>query len=191
MRKASAAWGRAYEAHHRGLRPEAHELLGAGWLAEDGKGGNVVEQPVAVQSLAQRALGDVFEQLERVASTGRAKCRTSALYATSPVPANDQLKRHEAVELIKLAENALDYARIHLDYLARLPELDEGRLPKGARVRVPADDEATTYEPAEVVQDDGRNVLAMPLSIAGGPGAVPVWYDRREVHRDPPAEAVQ
>lgn len=188
MRKATRTWGRSYQAHHRGLRPEAHELLGARWLAEDGKGGNVVEQPVAMQSLAQRALGDVFEQLERVASAGRAKCRAHA-YAAAPVPASDQIKRHEAVELIKLAENALDYARIHLDYLARLPEA-EGRLARGARVRVPADDEATVYEPAEVVQDDGRNVLAMPASIATVPGAVPIWYDRREVHREP-AEAAQ
>jgi len=107
-----------------GLFPLAHVLLGVGWVDEDGKGGNVSTQPepVDVKSLAQRALGDVFEQLERVGSAGREKCRpaSSTYYsAATGYPLEQRIKRAEAVELLRCAENALDYARVHLDYLER------------------------------------------------------------------------
>jgi hypothetical protein len=103
-----------------GIAPWAHEALGPGWLDADSKGASVV-QPISTEELAQRALGDVFEQLERVGATGRERCRAGLLYTAAPLTQAQRVRRHEAVKLLRFAENALDYARVHLDYL----ELDE------------------------------------------------------------------
>lgn len=103
-----------------GIAPWAHEALGPGWLDADGKGASMV-QPISTEELAQRALGDVFEQLERVGATGRERCRAGLLYTAAPLTQAQRVRRHEAVKLLRFAENALDYARVHLDYL----ELDD------------------------------------------------------------------
>jgi hypothetical protein len=128
-----------------GLFPVAHTLLGAGWLGLDGKGGKMPE-PIPLQHLAQRAIGDVFEQLERIGSMGRDKCRPSGSYYTpaSALPADQQLKRHEALELIRCAENALDYARLHLDYLA-IDAAAPRALRPGDRVIVADEEECTSW----------------------------------------------
>lgn len=98
----------------RGISAWGHEVLGAGWVDGDGKGGNVIA--VSTEELAQRALGDVFEQLGRIATVGREKCR-GAIYATAPLTRAQLVKRHEVVHLLRFCENVLDYARVHLDYL--------------------------------------------------------------------------
>jgi hypothetical protein len=159
-----------------GLFPLAHVLLGEGWVDEDGKGGNVVAQPrqdaVDVKSLAQRALGDVFEQLERVGSAGREKCRPSSTYysAATPYPAEHRIKRHEAVELLRCAENALDYARVHLDYLERDEVRVRGgraslQVEPGARVLVADDENASTW--AGVLVDLGEGESCRVRDDAG------------------------
>lgn len=111
-----------------GIARWAHGALGSGWLDDEGKGGTVSE-PLGTEDLAQRALGDVFEQLERIGAVGREKCRGALMYASSSALTPEQrVKRHEAVKLLRFAENALDYARVHLDYLECEPErLDEER----------------------------------------------------------------
>lgn len=128
----AAARQRARDAAtHGGLSPVAHELLGPGWLGE----GEQVQQQIDIEQLAQRALGSVFEQLERVGQTGREKCCPAAYaFTTAGVPLEQRLKRHEALELLRYAENALDYARVHLDYLPRDPALE--RFKAGDRVIV-------------------------------------------------------
>lgn len=83
------------------------------------KGAHVVE-PIATEELAQRALGDVFEQLERIGAMGRQRCHGSAsLY--SPIAQENRLTRAEAGKLILLAVNALEYARVHVGHLASAP----------------------------------------------------------------------
>jgi hypothetical protein len=103
-----------------GLSSSACELLGTRWLDGDGKGGSVHMHLKAIDmgSLAQRALGDVFEQLERIASTGRDKCKFPLYTPPGIIPPEHRLERAEARKLIEYAERALDYARSHLPYLA-------------------------------------------------------------------------
>lgn len=88
-----------------------------------------------VESLATRALGDVFEQLERVGAVGRARCRPVPFSAGEVTPVG----RHEVVEILQLAQDALDYARVHVDYL---PRQQTGPFPRrvGTRVVVSEDE---------------------------------------------------
>lgn len=129
----------------------------------------------SVDELAQNALGAVFEQLERVAAMGRERCRTTT-YGATPTP---PLTRKEAVRLIRYAENALDYARVHLDYLATARDKDLPMRP-GDRVEV-IDREAgdawlgTLHElkadgHVYVRRDDGGDVVPChPLDVNRAP----------------------
>jgi len=89
---------------------------------------------MGVDELAQRALADVFEQLERIGAAGRERCRGRGTYVTSPP--SSPVTRTEALGYIRFAENALDYARVHLDYLASALEPDEPAIRVGERVEV-------------------------------------------------------
>lgn len=84
------------------------------------KGGNVVE-PIATEDLAQRALGDVFEQLERIGAMGRQRCHGSGATLYSPISRENRITRAEAGKLILLAVNALEYARVHVGHLTSVP----------------------------------------------------------------------
>ena len=103
----------------RGISAFGHSVLGAGWLDGDGKGGSMTAAAaVAVaapgNSLAQHALADVFEQLERIGQCGREKCRP--LYRSTG-PIDRAISRGDALELLRFAQHTLDYARVHLDHL--------------------------------------------------------------------------
>jgi hypothetical protein len=134
-----------------GLSPRAAELFGRGWIEEDRKGVTTMPEPIGMPQLAQRAIADVFEQLERVGSAGREKARPYYVSAFPLVTEGPKIAdkppftRRDALELIRYAENALDYARVHLDYLPRDPAADDAEAPvtyqRGDRVLV-ADDEA-------------------------------------------------
>lgn len=135
----------------------------------------------AVEELAQRALGDVFEQLERIGTTGRERCRGSTYTVSPPSP----LTRAEALALIRVAENALDYARVHLDYLPGAKSAEEPPRPvfkAGDRVRIA--DETNSW-PATFARygEDGLCVVTTP----GGPLTV----DARDVFYDGDAEAAE
>lgn len=147
-----------------GIAPWAHTLLGVGWIDADGRGGNVPE-PIGTEELAQRALADVFEQLERVACVGREKCRGPALYTTGALTREQRVKRHEVVSLLRFCENALDYARVHLDYLEceAVRTVDDARhstrqFVRGDRVMVSRPDDDCTWcgTVVSVVDDDER-----------------------------------
>ena len=115
-----------------GISAFGHAVLGAGWLEED-EGGNVMDQVSGVESLAQRAMGSCFEQLERIGSIGREKCLGPRFTSTPPQPG---ITRREAVELIRFANDALDYGRLHLDYLEA-----RDAAPDGVRLAEPDTDE--------------------------------------------------
>ena len=140
-----------------GIAPWAHEALGPGWVDADGKGG-IVPEPVATEELAQRALGDVFEQLERIGASGRERCRTG-LYSSVPTPREQRLKRHEAVKLLRFAENALDYARVHLDYLECEPTRTEEGYAKGDLVVVRRENEARAWVGTVIDASDAADEL--------------------------------
>jgi hypothetical protein len=120
---------RAYRSVHAvgGIAPWAHEALGPGWVDADGKGGTV--QPINTADLAQRALGEVFEQLERVAHVGRERCAGGNIYSIEPFTDATRITRQEAVDLCRMLGDGLDYARIYLDYLKRAPSTNKPAVP--------------------------------------------------------------
>lgn len=148
VRARDRARATAREARVRGgLASCAHELLGGGWL-EEGRMQEREREPTTIERLAVRALGDVFEQLERIGAAGRDTCRP-LIGAPPPVT------RREAVELIRAAENALDYARVHLDYLPRPPAT--------------ANDNGERYRPGDrVIVHDGDAQHAATIERLGG-----------------------
>lgn len=161
VRAREATRATAREAQVRGgLRPIAHELLGPGWLER-----RTVEP---IETLAQRALADVFDQLERIGAEGRERCRP--LYAfrpTDPAPSSTSdaprqvtrtlppVDRGELLELLRYAAEALKYAELHLSYL---PANDNARaLRHGDRVFVTVHEER---QPATVVRpEDAENLV--------------------------------
>jgi hypothetical protein len=100
-----------------GLFPLAHELLGPGWVDADGKGGLVTDTN---NYLAQRALAETFDQLERIGDAGRKLSYPSAY--TTPPPADPQVLG----EMLELAEQSIAYARTLLRFVppAPAPRLD-------------------------------------------------------------------
>lgn len=95
------------------------------------KGGHV--EPIATEDLAQRALGDVFEQLERIGAMGRARCHGLPSTMYSPLIAKEnRITRAEAGKLILLAVNALEYARVHVGHLEPVERLPSPELNGGA-----------------------------------------------------------
>ena len=107
-----------------------------------------------VDQLATRALGDVFEQLERVGAAGRGRCRPPA-YVGEVVP----IGRYEAVELVQLAQDALNYARVHVDYLKSEPR-QARRVSIGDRVVVLEDEGPWRGTIVEVLGDGRLRVRA-------------------------------
>lgn len=100
-----------------GIAAWAHDALGPGWVDADGKGATV-QDAKAIADVAQRSLGDVFEQLERIGAFGRERCRG---YGYGPISPALRVHRDEAIKLINLADLALSYARVHLTYLEPAP----------------------------------------------------------------------
>jgi hypothetical protein len=100
-----------------GIAAWAHDALGPGWVDADGKG-EPVQDAKAIADVAQRSLGDVFEQLERIGAFGRERCRG---YGYGPISPALRVHRDEAIKLIELADLALSYARVHLTFLEPRP----------------------------------------------------------------------
>lgn len=96
-----------------GIAAWAHDALGPGWVDADGKG-EQVQDAKAIADVAQRSLGDVFEQLARIGSFGRERCRGTGY---GPITDEQRVHHGEALKLIGLADLALSYARVHLTYL--------------------------------------------------------------------------
>jgi hypothetical protein len=96
-----------------GIASWAHDALGPGWVDADGKGATV-QDAKSIADVAQRSLGDVFEQLERIGAFGRDRCRGLGY---GPITAEHRVHHGEAVRLIALADLALSYARVHLTFL--------------------------------------------------------------------------
>lgn len=140
-----------------GIAVWGHEVLGSGWVDRDGKGETMIT--ISTEELAQRALGDVFEQIGRIAAAGREKCRAGSLYTSMPMSRDQLVKRHEAVALLRFCENALDYARVHLDYL----DVDDPeRLDDADNVAC----EACGKRPAPVLSGDGECYLCSQCARA-------------------------
>lgn len=109
---------------------------------------------LAPPALAQHAFYAVFEQLERIGLAGRNKCRMRYVgMTTSPVVRS--ISRVEALELLRYAENTLDYARVHLDHLPSSEPPSDG-LGVGDMVIVAAEECAWRGFIEEVV-DDAEN----------------------------------
>jgi hypothetical protein len=104
-----------------GIAPWAHALLGPGWT--DDKGDHVA-QPIKTLDLAQRALGDVFDHIERAARAGRERCTAGTMYSPGPFTAEQRITRQEAVDVIRMINDSLDYARVHLGHLHAPPSND-------------------------------------------------------------------
>jgi hypothetical protein len=102
-----------------GIAAWAHDALGPGWVDADGKGATV-QDAKAIADVAQRSLGDVFEQLERIGAFGRERCRG---YGYGPISPALRVHRDEAIKLLELADLALSYARVHLTFLEPGPAL--------------------------------------------------------------------
>jgi hypothetical protein len=101
----------AREARTRGgLFPLAHALLGVGWLHGDTNKGAAMALDTG--ALAQRSLGDIFEQLEAIGASGRTACKGAA-YTSSPEPVN----RREIYTLLSLVENLHNYAHKQLEHI--------------------------------------------------------------------------
>ena len=114
-----------------GIAEWAHELLGPGWIDGDGKGETVKATPIDSARLAQRALSEVFEQMERVARAGRERCSGGDLYSSAPLTDEQLITRPEAVDTLRMLNDALDYARVHLHYLRnpKRPASESGARP--------------------------------------------------------------
>jgi hypothetical protein len=156
-----------------GIAPWAHELLGPGWIDADGKGETVKATPIDSARLAQRALSEVFEQMERVARVGRERCLGGDLYSSAPLTDEQLITRSEAVDTLRMLGDALDYARVHLDYLRnpkRYDKRDDTALPYGVGDVVEVQDDSgpwrgevtgfcPTHESVDVmVRDEGGEV---------------------------------
>lgn len=134
-----------------GIAPWAHEALGPGWLEGDcNEGGTTVDAPISTEQLAQRTLGDVFENIVRLAESGRDKCRGGRYALASDTPTPEQLiKQNEADQLLALLDHALDYGRDQVAYLARTPRVENANasatLAKGDYVMVRRPDDARAW----------------------------------------------
>lgn len=74
---------------------------------------------ISVGDLAQRALGDAFDQLVRVGSSGSARCHR---YSQIPYTEAERLSAATARALLASAHNALRYAEQQLQYLDMRPD---------------------------------------------------------------------
>lgn len=138
-------------AAYGGLHPLAHELFGPGWLGEGGE-----DMAQTIEQLAQRTLGDVFEQLSKVAELGREKCHGASRYMREgEIP---PVSRAEVRALLDYVEAVLPYA------VAQLPYLPGPRHRLNDRVIVYSDEGAapativgtTAAGLARLRMDDGR-----------------------------------
>lgn len=150
-----------------GIAPWARDAFGPGWVDADGKGEKVAE-PVNTTDLAQRALGEVFEQVERVAKAGRSRCVGDNFYSSVPFTDATRINRQEAVDLLRMLADSLDYARVHLDYL------------KAPAVAAPRDDGSIGVGDPVLVVEGERNwpgKISGFMSAHDGPGEAMVVRD--------------
>lgn len=148
-----------------GIAPWAHELLGRGWVDDErGRMGGSIGMP----ELAAKALGDTFNALARIGDAGRD--RAYPLYALagngSPAASSPPMTRTEALELIRAAEQALDYARVHVDWL---PRGQAGtRIQLGDRVTISGDDAEGAVYTVERLRVEGMHADVVELASDDG-----------------------
>jgi hypothetical protein len=141
-----------------GLRELASVWFGPHWLGEG-------ETMDGIDRLAQKTLGDVFEQLGKVAAIGRTKCRGSEYVEIENAP---PVTRAEMKALLDYVELALPFATTQLSYL-RGPRfcLNDRVIVRRSHEQAEAEPDRTHNEAGSIVgtAPDGR--LRVRLDVGG------------------------
>lgn len=112
-RERDASRVRTREAAVRGgLFPRAAELFGEHWIDGFTRGA-----PVEVSQLAQHALGNIFEELEKLGESTRRKLVGERYAATLP----EGVRKSDVATALNYAESLIEFGRAQLGYLPETP----------------------------------------------------------------------